>query len=51
MARAGVQIEMEKRNKTELESILEQLAERLKKLERSINRIEGQVADLYRLKR
>lgn len=38
---------MEKRNKTGTEAVIEQLAERLKKLERSINRIEGQVADLY----
>jgi hypothetical protein len=38
---------MEKQNKTGIEAIIEQLADRLKKLERSINRIEGQVADLY----
>ena len=31
----------------EFESIFEQLAERLKRLERALNRIEGQVADLY----
>ena len=31
----------------ELEAIIEKLAERLKNLERTINRVEGQIADLY----
>ena len=38
---------MEKPNTKELESIIEQLAERLKKLERTVNRLESQISDLY----